>query len=90
MKVFCVIVILTLPRAFANGGYVISPIMMLGSAIITMISINKLMQAGLLFEIYCYSKITRRIFGRRLQRFVDLLLVITQICFALSYVVFIP
>jgi hypothetical protein len=57
IKGYCAIVILTLPKAFENGGYLMSPFLMLGAALLTTLCVRKLIETGLKYEIYCYSMI---------------------------------
>lgn len=57
VKGYCAIVILIVPKSFANGGYIFSPLAMLISYVLTTVCALKLVQSGLKTRYMSYSLI---------------------------------
>lgn len=77
IKGYCATVILTLPRAFLNGGYMLSPVLMIVAATLTTLCVKQLVQTGIKYNIYCYSMIVDRILGASGRRILDFMIFCT-------------
>jgi amino acid permease len=82
-------VILTLPKSFANGGYLVSPLLMMISAVVTTKCICNLIDTSLKFKLYSYSLVVDKVFGRQGRNALDLMIFLTQTSFSISIAVFI-
>jgi amino acid permease len=55
LKGYVAISLLTMPKAFANGGYIFAPLCETFAAILTTYSVTKLVDVGLKLGSYSYS-----------------------------------
>ena len=88
VKGYCSIFILFLPRAFVMGGYLVSPLLMACSAMLTSLCVVKLVRVGQSTETFCYSKVAEIVFGRKFRRVLDGMILLTQFTFAISALAF--
>lgn len=77
LKGYCAIVILIIPKAFQNGGYLFSAITLLISCMLTTICTLKLVEAGLVTRFLNYSRITKTALGENAKRLLDVMLMLT-------------
>jgi amino acid permease len=84
IKGYCAILILFLPGAYMQGGYVTSTVLMIVSAIVTTVCVSKLVRVGLIFNLYSYSLVVERVFGRNSRILLDLMIATTQFSFSIS------
>lgn len=77
IKGYCAIVVLILPKSFVNGGYLMSPAILIISAILTTICAIKLVQAGLKTNIMSYSLIGEKAMGKGGRKLVDTMIALT-------------
>ena len=63
IKGYCVILILILPKAFANGGYLASAILLMVSGFFSAGSACLLAEAGLRENLFSYSLLVHKAFG---------------------------
>lgn len=89
IKGYCALMILVLPRSFANGGYVFSPIVLTLSGLIQCISALKLVDIAKKLDIKSYSLITLKVLGPRAKQILDFMIAATQFSFSLSLVSYI-
>ena len=89
LKGYCAVAILTIPRAFLNGGYLFSPMVLLCSAFMSSYTTCHLINCGLHTRVYNYSSIMQLAMGRNGKVLADIMLMLTQLSFAISYVSFI-
>jgi len=89
LKGFCAIVPLLLPKAFQNGGYVFSPIAICFSTAITCYALTCLCQASIKTGQRSYQGLALMARGPILQRFTETAIVLAQLSFCMSYIVFI-
>jgi len=66
-----------------------TPIMLIFSAVLTTICVRKLVQVGLIFNIYSYSLIMERVFGHKSRIILDFMIATTQFSFTISQITFI-
>ena len=64
LKAYCSINILLLPRSFANGGYLVSPLAMLAALFFEGMCAYKLCRIAATYGIYNYPSIANRALGR--------------------------
>ena len=77
IKAFCGTMIMFIPKAFYNGGYLVSPILLLCSLTLTTICMLKLVKVGLKYKCYSYSLLVHKILGPNGKIFLDILIVTT-------------
>ena len=65
IKGYCGACVLFAPKAFANGGFIFSPVALVFAGWFSTICALKLIQSGQKLQCYSYSLIVRRAFGRR-------------------------
>jgi amino acid permease len=65
VKAYCAINVLLLPRAFANGGYVLSPIAMLFACFFEALCAARLTEVAHKYGIYSYPLLMQRALGER-------------------------
>ena len=89
LKGYCAVAILTIPRAFLNGGYIFSPLILLCSAFLSSYTTCHLINSGLRTRVFNYSSIMQLALGKKGKVIADVMLMLTQLSFAISYVSFI-
>jgi proton-coupled amino acid transporter len=77
LKGYCAIVILIIPKAFQNGGWLFSALALLFSCFLTTICTLKLVEAGLVTRFLNYSRITKTALGENAKRVLDIMLMLT-------------
>ena len=77
LKGYVSLSLLTMPRAFANGGYIFSPICEFCSAVVTTYCVTKLVSVGLKYGSYSYSGVVQKAFGPRVRRVLDFMIAAT-------------
>lgn len=77
IKGYCAIIVLILPKSFANGGYLISPIVLLLSSFLTTLCAIKLVESGLKTNTICYSSIGKIALGSSGKNLIDIMLALT-------------
>ena len=89
IKGYCVILILILPKAFAEGGYMASAILLVMSGIFSAGSACLLAEAGLKENLYSYSLLVHKAFGPTGKLAVDIMISLAQYSFTISHIAFI-
>ena len=89
IKGYCVILILILPKAFAEGGYMASAILLIMSGIFSAGSACLLAEAGLKENLYSYSLLVHKAFGPTGKLAVDIMISLAQYSFTISHIAFI-
>ena len=89
IKAYCCLMILVLPRSFARGGYLLSPLAMVMSASLQCYSAVKLVGVANHFGIMSYSLIAYKVFGTKGKIALDIMVALTQFTFAISFMSFI-
>jgi hypothetical protein len=77
IKGYCAIVILLIPKAFLNGGYIFSPLVLLFSALLTGWCAIKLVDSGLKVKNYSYSFVAQAAYGSKFRALVDIFICLT-------------
>mmetsp|Transcript_12477 Transcript_12477/g.20973 ORF Transcript_12477/g.20973 Transcript_12477/m.20973 type:complete len:217 (+) Transcript_12477:520-1170(+) len=88
VKGYCGACILFTPKAFANGGYLFSPIALCISGLLTSICAAKLIQLGQRYDCFCYSAIVKKCFGQQGRILLDIMIFCTQYSFTISSIVY--
>ena len=78
LKAYCAINVLLLPRAFANGGYLLSPIAMMSACFFEALCAARLTQVAHQYQIFSYPLLMKRALG-------DKGLYVGRICLALAH-----
>ena len=89
VKGYCCILILILPKSFANGGYVASSILLIISGLITSAAATMLVESGLKTNIYSYPRLVEKAFGSTGKFLVDIMITLAQFSFSVSHIAFI-
>jgi proton-coupled amino acid transporter len=89
LKGYTCVTLLLVPKAFQNGGYLFSPLILLASFFVTTQCALKLVQAGLQQGVYSYSQIVLNALGPRHRCLIDVMIMLTEFSLTLSYMVFI-
>jgi len=89
LKGYTCVTLLLVPKAFANGGYLFSPLVLLASFFVTTMCALKLVSAGLNQGVYSYSEIVLNTLGPKARCSVDVMIMLTEFSLTLSYMVFI-
>ena len=64
IKAYCAINVLLLPKAFANGGYILSPIAMFVATLFEALCALRLCKIAGQFEIYSYQLLMEKALGK--------------------------
>ena len=80
---------LTLPAAFAAGGYLLSPFLMIVAASLTTLCVKQLVQTGMKYNIYCYSMIVEKVLGSKGRHMLDVMIFLTQFSFTINMAIFV-
>jgi amino acid permease len=62
---------------------------MLISAAVTTLCVKKLIETGLKYEIYCYSRIVEKVLGRKGRHLLDVMIFLSQFACTISQAVFV-
>ena len=89
IKGYCVLLVLILPKSFANGGYVASGVLLLGSGFFSAASACLLAEAGLQEKIYSYPLLVLKAFGPTGKFAMDIMISLAQYSFTISHIAFI-
>lgn len=89
IKGYCASVVLMLPRVFQNGGLGVTPIFIITSAVISTYCVGKLVDTGLAKQLYSYSLIVERAFGKKGRFILDFMIALTQFSFTIAGIIFI-
>ena len=65
VKAYCAINVLLLPRAFANGGYLLSPIAMMTACFFEALCAARLTQVAHQYQIFSYPLLMKRALGEK-------------------------
>ena len=74
IKGYCVILILILPKAFANGGFLASGLLLFASGILSASAACLLTEAGLKENLFSYSMLVHKAFGPTGKIAVDIMI----------------
>lgn len=88
IKGYCSILILFIPSAFKNGGWGTTSILIAANAFITTICVLKLVASGLKLQIFSYSLLMEKTFGRPARIALDVMIALTQFSFSISHFTF--
>lgn len=77
IKGYSAMTILLLPKAFANGGWLASSVFLIVSGIVTTSCAIKLVEAGLKLEVYSYSLIVEKTFGKVGKVILEIMIALT-------------
>ena len=88
LKGYCVLSILLLPKAFYDGGWLISPSFIVFNGVLSCIACIMLIDTGLAYKIYSYPLIVERVLGKKARLFLEIAIALTQLGFVISYVTF--
>ena len=80
--------VLFTPKAFANGGYLFSPIALFLSGFFTTICALRLIKIGKHLNCFSYSEIVKKAFGQRGRRTLDFMIFMTQYAFTISSIAY--
>ena len=89
LKAYCAINVLLLPKAFKNGGYVLSPIALIISCTFEGTCAIKLSQCGNFTGMISYTDIVNRAFGSRIQGVFQGIIAVVQFQFTISQLAFV-
>ena len=78
-----------MPKAFVGGGWLVSAVFEVLSAVFSTYCVTKLVQVGLEHKIHSYQGIVEEAFGKRARSAFELTLSTAQLSFCLSYVSYI-
>ena len=77
LKGYCAVGIIYAPKAFQNGGFIFSPIVLIISGILSTICAIKLINVGKERKIFNYGLIVERVFGARAKIYLDIMIAST-------------
>ena len=88
LKGYCILSILFLPKAFANGGWGVSQMFLIFSGVLSLIACLKLVDAGLALQIYSYPLVVQKVLGKRARFIIEIIIALTQFSFVISHITF--
>ena len=88
IKGYCILSILFLPTAFANGGWGVSGFFLVTSGILSLIACQKLVDVGLALSIYSYPLVVQKVLGKKARVFIEVAIALTQYSFIISHITF--
>jgi amino acid permease len=88
LKAYCSINILLLPRSFVNGGFVLSPIMLVVSCTLECTCAVLVSNIALQYGIYDYAALVEHAFGLTARKIVRTLLMLVHFQFLIGQVTF--
>lgn len=77
MKGYCVLSMLLVPRAFSNGGWGASAILLMASGYLSLIACLKLVDTGLTLNLYSYPLAVEKALGKKARWVVDVAICLT-------------
>lgn len=80
--------ILVLPKAFTNGGYVFSPICIVLSGLVQYAAAKKLVEVGSHLGLKSFSLIALKVLGKRAKVILDFMIAASQFSFTISFCAF--
>ena len=89
IKGYCASAVLMLPKTFQNGGIGVTPIFIVLMAIVSTFCVGKLVDAGLAKQLFSYSLIVEKAFGKKGRFVLDTMVALTQFCFTIAGIIFI-
>ena len=89
LKAYCAINILLLPKAFKNGGWLLSPIALAISCLFQTTCAIKLAQCGNHTGLISYPDIVNLAFGPKIQRAFQVIIAIVMFQFTISQIAFV-
>ena len=89
LKAYCAINVLLLPRSFVNGGYLLSPIILVVACTFEATCAVSLCQIALHYGIYDYPKIAERAMGPKGRNLVRVLLIAAHFQFSVGQMNFV-
>ena len=89
LKGYCALSLLVFPKAFSNGGYLFSPIVLIFFMGLTICTTNMLVKCGVHTRFLSYTSIVRIALGPMGKHAGNAMLVLTQFSFSISFTVFI-
>ena len=87
-KCYCAINVLLIPKSFANGGYVLSPIALTISCILQATCAIKLTQCGLATKQISYPDIAGKALGKKGKKVLELFLSVVHFQFTIAQLAF--
>lgn len=78
--------VLFTPKAFANGGYLFSCIVMIISGIITSVCAVKLIRVAQHLDSYCYTEVVLKAIGPKGSLLLDFMIFMCQLCFTIPQI----
>lgn len=88
LKAYCAINVLLLPLSFVNGGFILSPIMMIIACFFETLCAIRLSTVAYKYKIWSYPEIARRAMGDKGFQILRLLLTIAHIQFTIGQLSF--
>ena len=88
IKGYSVLSIMFLPKAFVNGGWLVSASFLTCSGILSCIGCCLLIDTGLLHKIYSYPLVVEKVLGKKARFFLDIAIALTQISIVISHATF--
>mmetsp|Transcript_32233 Transcript_32233/g.49316 ORF Transcript_32233/g.49316 Transcript_32233/m.49316 type:complete len:157 (+) Transcript_32233:722-1192(+) len=89
LKAYCAINVLLLPKAFKNGGYLLSPIALIISCTFEGTCAVKLSQCGNFTGLISYTDIVNRALGPKVQKWFQAIIAVVQFQFTVSQLAFV-
>ena len=89
IKGYCVLLVLILPKSFANGGFLASGFLLVLSGFFSAASACLLAEAGLKEKIYSYPLLVLKAFGPTGKFAMDIMISLAQYSFTISHIAFI-
>mmetsp|Transcript_41783 Transcript_41783/g.63812 ORF Transcript_41783/g.63812 Transcript_41783/m.63812 type:complete len:148 (+) Transcript_41783:617-1060(+) len=77
-KSYCAINVLLIPKAFQNGGYILSPIALVISGFLQLLCAIKLTECGMHVKKISYPDIVHKAMGRKGKKVLEVFLAIVQ------------
>ena len=85
LKGYCALVVLVLPLSFAKGGYAFSALALLISGVIQCYTATLLVAAAKHFGIINFGKLAEKALGPIGKNVIELMILLTQFSFCISY-----
>ena len=88
IKGYSMLSLLLVPKPFANAGWGITSILLVGCGLLMMIASLKLADVGINLEIYSYPLSIERVLGRKSRVILEVAIAFTQLGFCISHITF--
>lgn len=88
IKGYCMLSILLIPKAFANGGWGASGIFLMVSGALSCVTACKLVDVGLATKLYSYPLAVEKVLGKKARIMIEIFIASTQFSFAISHIAF--